>query len=693
MGNEQCAKQFQSYEIANENLDKRNRERTVEGPQRDLSSLVHDSYFTSLMTPTVEDRRRFWGPMVEDIDIEPILNSSWTVPRNINLNVSTESLQWSTPPSLNSEKSFTSAIPSTEADSRNRMADCPIIKDATFKWPPALELSTGRFRNHSTLYPMEMNFVNTHLAKRPITCSDGSSVSYQEQLEIVETTWASPTENQMLKAADTSATNQGSFLAHSRSPALEALTKVPQPPNYIIPLDTSQTTEQTDLPLFAFISSVLKNTRGHSGTEPSITTLGLQDGEAEKITRQAAEAHCMTKTSPTEDSSIRIPQPSLCTVQAKADEETQVKSMGFSYADALKRSPKISQERDKNDKLVRYQSTTHKATTKAASLSIQRQNRARVISKNAATESKKIQKSWNQTESSPPPFNLTKAQLRFQWIPPQHNPKDHFQFKSSWTMDKAQGFTSRNTLSSRPTWTVSKNTSIMKAQEHVNPDKKDKVYQSYPIARRSHRKLVCNMSATCKPKEPVRSEAVGSAQPKDTSSQTQESTLLKKPQEESNTSVVTCEKSDRIIKSSAPEELPEVKPAAPQLMPMSDVTEQSAEEHGNALNLGNSCPPVPQEMAECPDIKHQIPDPSLVVPETKSASDLTTGVKIRDNTIIVENDPDEAPKHQPSRRWKDFYVDNHCTMKCSCRHRPGKLPPNVVRWFSVSQNSRNGSPL
>ncbi|XP_073497733.1 gametogenetin [Phyllobates terribilis] len=712
MGNVQGVERSESYEIAKEDLGNRNRERTDEGPQLDASSLIHDSYFTSLMITTAKENRGFWGPTAEDIDMEPILRPPWSFPMNINLNVSAEPLvkqkppekQWSKPPTLNKEKvekPFKYAIPSTEVadegrehktDSGNSMAGHLVMTDATGVRPQTLGFSFGTFPNESPLYSPGMISVDTHLAELPIICSDGHQITHQEELEEMGTKWKTPTENQTLKAADTNATNQGRSLDCSSSPALESLPNVTQQPNDVLnPLDATQTTEQTNKAHPLSSQRTLKNITGHSGTETSINAFALQDRDAEKITQEAADTHCNTKTSPTEDGSMSILQPSLCTVQTKVDEEAQIKStLSFSYADVLKRSPKTAQPWgicNKNEELVGRQNTTHKATRKAASLSNVSQISYQVNSKYCGTESsKKITKCWKPTEPSTPPFKVNKPQLGFQWTSPWDNTKGHSQFKGSWNMAKHQAFTPNNTLNFGSTWTVSKNISTGKAQEHANPDK-DKVYQSYPIERRSKCKLVCHNSLTCIPKEPVKSKPVVSSQPQEASPQTPESTLPVKPPEDYTISDVSLENSDQIIKSPAPEEPPVIKPNTPQLMPMSDVLVTSAEEHIDASDLGNSCTPVPQEARECPESKDQIPDQSLVVVENKSASDPTTGLQVRDSNVGVEKTgPNEAPECQPSGRWKDFYVDNHCTMKCICRHRPGKLPPNVVRWFSVSQN-------
>ncbi|XP_073405209.1 gametogenetin [Dendrobates tinctorius] len=712
MGIVQVVERSESNEIANENLDNKDRERTDEILQLDASSLVHDSYFTSLMTPTAKEDWGFWGPTAEDIDLEPILSSPWTFPMNRNLNVKAELVlkqkppeaQWSKPPSLNKEKvekPLKYEISSTEmaeegrehkTDSRNRMAGHLVIKDSMGVCPPTFGFSFGTFPNEGPLYPTGMISVDTHLAELPI-CSDGHRITYQDEMEDMRTRWVTPTENQTLKAVNTNTTNQGRSLACSSSPALESLPNVTQQPNNVLnPLDGSQTTEQTNKAGPLSIQRSLKNITGHSGTETAIITFGLQNGDAEKMTQEAADTHCKMKTSPTEDGSMSIPQPSLCTVQTNVDVETQIKSiMSFSYADILKRSPKTTQQRGtfvKNEKVVGRQNTTQKATTKAAFLNKTGKNRAQVNSKNCGTESsKKITESWKQTEPSTPPFKVKKAQLGFQWPSPRENLKDQSQNKGSWNMAKPQAFTPNNTLNSGSTWRVSKITSNWKAQEHANPDKKDKVYKLYPTERRSKPKLVCSKYLTCLPKEPLKSKPVVSAQPQDTSPQTPEFTLLVKPPETNSTSDVTFEKSNQISTSPALEEPLVIKPDTPQLMPMSDVPVTSAQEHTDTCDLGSSCPPVLQETWECSESEDQIPDQSLMAMENKSANDPTTGLQVPDSNVVVEkNCPKEAPKCQLSGRWKDFYVDNHCTMKCRCRHRPGKLPSNVVRWFSVSQN-------
>ncbi|XP_069602692.1 uncharacterized protein [Ranitomeya imitator] len=712
MGHVQDVERSESYEIANENLYNRNLERTDEGSQLDVSSLVHNSYFTSLMTPTAQEDRGFWGPTAEDIDMEPILSSPWTFPMSINLNVKAEPVekqkppeaQWSKPPSLNKEKvekPLKYAIPSTEmADKgkkhktgrRNRTAGHLVIKDAMGVWPPTLGFSFGTFPNESLLYPTGMISVDAHLAELPKICSDGYPITYQDEMKDVGTRWVTPTENPTLKAADTNATNQGRSFACSSSPDMESLPNVIQQPNNVLnPSDGSQNTEQTNKADPLPIQRTLKNITRHSGTETSIKTFGLQDVDAKKMTQEAANTSCKTKTSPTEDGSMSIPQPSLCTVQTNADAGEQIKSiMTFSYADILKRSPKTTQQRktfDKKEKIVRRQNTTHKATIKTAFLSNVRENRAQVNSKNCGTESsKKITKPWNQTKPPMPPVTVNKSQLGFQWTSRRHNPKDQSQFKGSRNMAKPEAFTPNNTLNSRSTPRVFENASNRKAQEHANPDMKDKVYKLYPTERRTKPKLVCSKFLTDLPKVPLKSKNVLSAQPQDVSPQTPECTLPVKPPEENCTSDVTLEKSSQIITSPALEEPPVIKPDTPQLMPMSDVPVTSTQEHTG--DLGNSCPPVPQEARECPESKDQIPDQSLVAMENESANDPTTGLQVPQNNVRVEkNGPEEAPKCQRSGRWKDFYVDNHCTMKCRCRHRPGKLPPNVVHWFSVSQKN------
>ncbi|XP_069798741.1 gametogenetin [Dendropsophus ebraccatus] len=156
-------------------------------------------------------------------------------------------------------------------------------------------------------------------------------------------------------------------------------------------------------------------------------------------------------------------------------------------------------------------------------------------------------------------------------------------------------------------------------------------------------------------------EAVKDAQPQDVGPQSPEITLPDSPLREDNPSAVNTlqvpvhtEKNYQTSRSKKLDQLPEDEPHILQL-------------------------------TECPDASDQISDQSLEVLQNKTTSDPSSTQEVPGSNVDVENDdPDKAPKRQPGK-WKEFYVDTSCTMICRSRHGPGKLPPNVVRWFSVSQ--------
>ncbi|XP_063793703.1 uncharacterized protein LOC134949188 [Pseudophryne corroboree] len=78
---------------------------------------------------------------------------------------------------------------------------------------------------------------------------------------------------------------------------------------------------------------------------------------------------------------------------------------------------------------------------------------------------------------------------------------------------------------------------------------------------------------------------------------------------------------------------------------------------------------------------------SLPVVKKAASDELTACTQTQtDNIILDEKTQDPAPAEPPPTIWKDFYVDTTCTKKCRCKHRPGKLPPNVTTWLSVSEN-------
>lgn len=713
MGNIQTGKSSNAYETAIENLDNESYEGTDKRTQPKVSSAAHLSYFTDVANQIAEERYIFQGSVAEDIQVEPIVSTPWMVPMNSAdplLKQKPPEVQWSvpkmvsppisiSPPFLDTaQKPLDSDIPEVangsrenNTDGKNKVVGDLIIKEAAAILPPVFEFSYGRFPNESPLYPIGMDSIRTQLSELPTTCSDGNSVTYQIQAEDQGTTGGNPT----LKGTNTNATSQGRSMAKSNSTALEDLPIVTQPPNNVLmPLDGSQNIEQT-----AKAHPLFDSSRGHCSTELPVNTPGIKDEEAEKITHKTSTTLSTTKTNPIKVGSMSISQPSPCNVQTKTQEEMQVKSfVCFSYADALKKSLKVTQQSgapkplDKGliiqQKLDVGRNTTNvekQAITKPKSW---RQNSAQVNLKNPGTDISK-----NLTTGPPtPPFKTMEAQHRFQWFSPHNNPKDHFHLKGSKIMLKSQIFTPNNPIQVQHTVNFG---STGKPWERTNHQKfgdakKNKVYQSYPIERRSKPKLVSNMPPTLTLKEPVQRISVVSTQPQDVGLQNHESSLPEKPSRKNNPSAddtlehpVPTEKSDQTGYGKTPEPMPEVKP---QLMAQCETTETKetfVEEHGDTSDLINSSPSVPyiMETTECPDPIDQNPDKPLVVLENETASEPTTSLAAPDTNVSVgKDDPDKAPKHQPSGRWKPFYVDNTCTMKCRCRHHPGKLPPNVVSW-------------
>ncbi|XP_075692367.1 gametogenetin isoform X2 [Rhinoderma darwinii] len=764
MGNIQTEERLESYKTTFGNLVTGGFDEIDKGTQPDVSSPAPDFF---LVTQPVE-QRVFRESVADDIEVNPIETTPWKVLTNLNQDISALPLlkqeplmvQWSVPkissPPINClcldegqvQKPLTSENPAAEGADESiedntegtyRVAVDLIRKEAAAISPLVFGFSSGSYTNKSLLYPTGMVYeavsVGTQLSELPTISCDRSHVTDQVRQENPKTTEANPTEYQTLKSTDTSAISQDGSLAKSNSTTMEALPNVTQPPkNNIIPLDGSQNTEQAvkAYTLFDTTSTALESPIGDSSTKLHIHTPGIQEREAEKITQETADTRCMTETNPIEDGSMSIPKPSSCNVQPKTQEETQVRSvMCFSYADALKKSLTVPQQRGatkplgKNvkgviiqQKFERFQNTTNtekNTNAKAISFSNVRQNRAQGKNENP---SKKLTKYWNTTGPSTQPFKMTKAQPRFQWISPSSNPKDHFQFKGSQNMAKPQTQTPNNSIEfckrdqgkdkvqqaviSGSTWTVPKNAPIAlagKQQEQTNlhkivDAKKDRLYQSYPIERRNKPKLVRNVAPTVTLKEPVKNKVVVSAQPQDMGLPTPESSPPKKPSSENKTldadtlePHVLTKQIDQISNCETPQKPPDVKPDITQLATQPEITEDtetSPEEHGDTSDLSNSCPVVShikeKDTAECTDSNDS--DQSLVVPEIKTASEPPAVLAVPEKSLSMEKeDPDVGLKHQPSGRWKDFYVDNICTTKCMCKHRPGKLPRNVVSCF------------
>ncbi|XP_075462952.1 uncharacterized protein LOC142498618 isoform X2 [Ascaphus truei] len=86
----------------------------------------------------------------------------------------------------------------------------------------------------------------------------------------------------------------------------------------------------------------------------------------------------------------------------------------------------------------------------------------------------------------------------------------------------------------------------------------------------------------------------------------------------------------------------------------------------------------PPDQLQPPAQGRQGEKPKQTIREPEPVSDEQTIQEPQDEDKSVKEEASAtAPGTHLPRRWKDFQVDNFCTMKSQCKHRPAKLPPNV----------------
>ncbi|XP_071980426.1 gametogenetin [Engystomops pustulosus] len=720
MGNSQGAENLEPYRSLYKGSHVGSKEKT----QSAKTSPAHDSNALNLVIPTSEGP--FFGRSIGE-DIEVKRNTS--LPWNFSMNLSTEpvlkqkppEVRWSVPDTFSQAVNFTfsdedpiqmplkSEPPATELAGGNRgdnnvdgkstmVGD--VIQEKVALLPPVLGFSAVRFPIKKPMYDLRMASLSPQFTELLRIGLKENLVTYQEQPEDHGAT----SENQTLTYSSTRATSQGGSLTKSNFTAYEAFPNSTQTPNHdLAPFSGNQNTTQTaeaHQPC-ATTSSSLESTIGPSCIEVQINT---QDQEAEKITQETADTRRKIKVCPSKGGTMSTKQLLPWSVPNNTPEKTEVKPPTcFSYADALKSSPQVAQKErapkpldkdEKQQKLLGRQTTTKmekKATRNAVALGNVKQNGAQLNPKNPKMDKTKSTKPCNPTGPPTPPYKGTKAQPRSQLTSPQNNPRDRFRDKSSWNMEKSQNFTPHKPIQ------IFNNTSTWKPHEQTKgrDAKKDQVYQSYIIERRIRSKTVCNKTPRPTTKEAVKSVAAVSVQPEDVGLPTLDATRLEIPSRQNITIVVTdealvhTEKSEQTSKCEETDQNPEVKPDLSQPTPPPEVTEDqkiSTDDHGDVADVSPPDLHI-KERSQTPDTSVQVPDQNPVVLVNDTPSEPISGPEVLDKVVSVEKDvPDEDPKHQVSGKWKEFYVDNLCTMKCMCRHRPGKLPPNVVRWFSVSQN-------
>ncbi|XP_075042961.1 gametogenetin [Mixophyes fleayi] len=308
----------------------------------------------------------------------------------------------------------------------------------------------------------------------------------------------------------------------------------------------------------------------------------------------------------------------------------------------------------------------------------------------------------------PPCYTFTDEKPKFDWISPNKIPNDHFQFSGSWNREektrpgrrKEQEHKVYDMFISWAGGTIPENlpNPSAKAQKQRNScffgaGKQGLSSETYPVPKQGKSKQKFTDSAqtyTFTNHEGIVKNKTGStfllptlesASSKGHSSQ----------QPMTDIPVYQVHPS-RNTQTKTPQKQPKGKPApCKNIFPSQiEAKDQTSFIHQiTVFNLRKSSPPVPhiQQLQTGENTNSNNSEQALPASDKSPSQEPTISPETQNDSVSQDKDNlDGAPEDQPSKKWKDFYVDKLCTMKCICKHCPAKLPPNVISWLSVSEN-------